>query len=254
MKTCSIKNNLFIFLLSIGLLIAFWQILYISISNSIILPGPFETFKRLELFFVEGDVYYPLLITSLQALLGMCLAVVCSLFLGFLMGVNNFIFQLFKPIVMFFQAIPIVSWLALAILWWGIGFSSPVYIVFLTLFPILTISIAQGVQSVDVKLVEMAKIYNFSKKQIIIDIYLSSSIPFIISSLRIGIGVMWKSVAVAEFMVGSTGIGREIYDAKYMIETVDVFAWTILLIILGILSEKIFDQFSSKVWRKNGQH
>ena len=251
MKIYSIKNNFFIFILSIILLILFWEILYLNINNSILLPGPFETLKRLGIFFVEGVVYYPLLITALQAIFGMVIAVLVSLIIGFVMGINYFLFQLLKPIIMFFQAVPIISWLALAILWWGIGFTSPIYIVFLTLFPILTTNIAQGVQNVDVKLVEMAKLYNFNRKQIIVDIYLSSSIPFIISSVRVGIGVMWKSVAVAEFMVGASGIGREIFDAKYMIETVDVFAWTILLILLGIISEKIFDKFSNKIWRRN---
>ncbi|HNS35857.1 MAG TPA: ABC transporter permease subunit, partial [Mesotoga sp.] len=132
-------------------------------------------------------------------------------------------------------------WLALAIFWWGVGFSSPVYIVLLTLFPIFTINIAEGVRNVDKKLVEMAKVYRLSRKVVLRKIYLSSAFPFIVSSMRVGVGIMWKSVAVAEFMVGASGIGRAMSDAKYSINTTRVFAYTLILVILGILTEKLLD-------------
>jgi NitT/TauT family transport system permease protein len=109
------------------------------------------------------------------------------------------------------------------------------------LFPIFTINIAEGVRNVDKKLVEMAKIYKIPKNTVFGKIYLASAFPFIVSSMRVGVGIMWKSVAVAEFMVGTSGIGRAISDSKYSINIERVFAYTLILIILGILTEKLLD-------------
>ncbi|MFO7881033.1 MAG: ABC transporter permease [Kosmotogaceae bacterium] len=232
---------------SIVIIFSLWFIGSVIVGNELLLPGPIKTIQRLTELFISGEILSPLLFTALKALGGLSLALFFSLIAGFAMGLIEILYEVFKPIIITLQAIPIVSWLALAILWWGVGFRSPLYIVFLTLFPIITINITEGVRNVDKKLLEMARVFHLPKKVIFKDIYFASAIPFIISSLRISSGMMWKTVAVAEFMVGISGLGRMISDSKYALNTTDVFAITVLLVILGIISEKIFDKLSRRM-------
>ena len=211
------------------------------VTGKLVLPGPAETFEGLWKIVTSIDGWETILETCAKAFAGLFIALGMALVSGFVMGLVEIVYELRKPVMTVLQSIPIVSWLALAIFWWGVGFKSPVYIVFLTLFPIFTINIAEGVRNVDKKLVEMAKIYRLPGRVVLTKIYFSSAFPFIVSSMRVGIGIMWKSVAVAEFMVGTSGIGRVIADSKYSINIVRVFAYTLVLVVLGIVTEKALD-------------
>lgn len=242
MKISSIIRNRFVTTFFSGaVLLAIWLLISGIVGNKLLLPGPIETFWRLIQLFLSGQILLPLFETTAKALIGLFLSLGVALVLGFFMGLNRFIYSLFEPGIIVIQSVPIISWLALALLWWGIGFSSPIYIVFLTLFPILTINVTEGVRNVDGKLVEMSRAFSISGKTVLKDIYFASAFPFILSAMKVGVSFMWKSVAIAEFMVGTSGIGRKISDSKYSLETTDVFAFTILLVILGIISEKILD-------------
>ncbi len=241
------KAKFFRLCISTAIIFSLWFIGSVLVGKELLLPGPTKTVQRLIELFISGEILSPLLFTALKALGGLALALFFSLIVGFAMGLIEILYEIFKPIIITLQAIPIVSWLALAILWWGVGFRSPLYIVFLTLFPIITLNITEGVRNVDKKLLEMARVFHLPRKIIFKDIYFASAIPFIISSLRISSGMMWKTVAVAEFMVGISGLGRMISDSKYALNTTDVFAITVLLVILGIISEKLFDKWSRRM-------
>jgi len=228
-------------IVSVGFLLLGWFIASIIVSSDLLLPGPLETMEEFLRIVSSRKGWSDIAETCAKAFLGLFIALGLGLAVGFVMGLIDVLYELIKPIVVILQSIPIVSWLALAIFWWGVGFSSPVYIVFLTLFPIFTINIAEGVRNVDKKLVEMAKIYKIPRNTVFGKIYLASAFPFIVSSMRAGIGIMWKSVAVAEFMVGASGIGRAMSDAKYSINIERVFAYTLVLVVLGILTERLLD-------------
>ncbi|HNU23313.1 MAG TPA: ABC transporter permease [Mesotoga sp.] len=228
-------------ILSVGFLLLVWFVASLLVSSNLLLPGPGETIAEFTKILSSARGWSNIVETCSKAFIGLFLALGMAMVTGFLMGLIDVLYELLRPLVVILQSIPIVSWLALAIFWWGVGFSSPVYIVLLTLFPIFTINIAEGVRNVDKKLVEMAKVYRLSRKVVLRKIYLSSAFPFIVSSMRVGVGIMWKSVAVAEFMVGASGIGRAMSDAKYSINTTRVFAYTLILVILGILTEKLLD-------------
>jgi NitT/TauT family transport system permease protein len=233
-------------ILSVAILLLLWFLAAEIVSSDFLLPGPVKTFEGLLAIVSSTTGWSTIAETSAKAFIGLFMALLFSLVAGFVMGLIETVYELLKPMVVVLQSIPIVSWLALAIFWWGVGFSSPVYIVFLTLFPIFTINVAEGVRNVDMKLVEMAKLYRLPRKVVLSKIYFSSAIPFIVSSMRVGIGIMWKSVAVAEFMVGTSGIGRVIADSKYSINIVRVFSYTLVLVILGILTEKVLDLIMKK--------
>lgn len=223
--------------IGIALIFVVWQMTALLIKSELLLPSPLKTTERLIYLIFSGKIFLPLLNTILKALIGFSLALVVGFIFGFLMGLNNFIYEILRPLVSVIQSVPIISWLALVILWWGIGSKGPIMIVFLTLFPIVTLNIYEGVMNIDKKLVEMARVYGVRKTRIFMDIYLGSIFPFFISAISVSSGLLWKSIAVAEFMAGSSGIGVEIAWAKSRLETVDVFAYTMILVVLGILSE-----------------
>lgn len=159
--------------------------------------------------------------------------------IGFLMGINENVYQIFRPAVTVIQAVPVISWLALVIFMWGIGWKGPVVIGFLSLLPISIFTTAVGIRSTDRTLIEMAKVYRVPKAKILKTVYLGSLVPFIFSTIEVIIGDVWKVIVVAEYLCGSNGIGVLISWARQYVDVPRIYALTIITIALGITSERI---------------
>ena len=107
--------------------------------------------------------------------------------------------------------------------------------------PILYASLHQGLVSVSTDLLEVGYVYGLSRWAIMKKIYIPSIIPFLISSCTVGLGLAWKSGVAAEVigLLNST-IGMQLYNAKVSLEITDLFAWTLIIVLLSFLLEKIF--------------
>jgi NitT/TauT family transport system permease protein len=166
------------------------------------------------------------------------------------MGISRRFEEWIRPSTMVLRSMPVVSWLSSVIVIWGMGWQAPIFIIVTTLLPLIIYNIAQGVKSIDVKLIEMAHVYQVPNAKIFKQIYLGSIVPFLLSSVRVSLGTMWKVAIVAEFMAGDSGLGIEISWAKFYLETPTVFAFTSVAVLSGFLLEFLFDQFISLMYKK----
>ncbi|WP_245530507.1 ABC transporter permease [Pseudothermotoga thermarum] len=191
--------------------------------------------------------------TFAKAILSLSLALLVGTLLGFLMGIFNWFNLMFKPLAMVLRSVPIVSWLSTVLFLWGIGWRSVVFIVFMTLLPQIMFNVAEGVRTIDVKLVEMAKVYNVPKRKVFKTIYMGSLVPFLVSAINVSIGTMWKSAIVAEYLLGGTGLGVRIQEAKFFINTPRVFALTLSAVFVGLGLEFVFSWlWEKKLYGKSG--
>ncbi len=232
-------------LLSISILIFLWWIVSHSFDLSLILPTPEETLSSLIGYLSSFETYRAIFSTILKSVLVSILAIAFGVPLGFFMGLNRTFMELLKPVITVVQAVPIVSWLALVIFTWGIGWRGPVAIGVVSLMPSVVFNTMEGVRSVDKDLVEMARVYEVSRLKTLRMIYLGSLVPFITASLNLIAGNVWKVVLVAEFLCGDTGIGVEISWARQSVDVPAVYALTVIGVSLGLLSERIV-RFSTR--------
>ncbi|WP_129600347.1 ABC transporter permease [Anaerophilus nitritogenes] len=147
----------------------------------------------------------------------------------------------FEPVFHIIQATPPISWLALGIIWFGLDGKATVFIVFIVSIPIMIINIVEGFENIDPKLIEMARIFHFSKRDVLFDIIFPSLKSYFKSGITIAVGLGWKLVIMGEVLSSSTGIGAQITNARLNIETGKVLAWTIIVILLGVLSQNLID-------------
>ena len=113
------------------------------------------------------------------------------------------LFDMFRPIVMFIQAVPVVSWLSLVIFAWGVGWRGPIFITFVSLLPTAVLTTVSGIRSLDKDLLEMARVYRVPFKKVFHYIYLGSLLPFIAAIIDVTIGQAWKVVLVSEYLAGA---------------------------------------------------
>ncbi len=226
-------------LLGILIFLIAWQIFATILNVPLILPSPYLTFESLYHLALQLETYQAILSTVWKSLLVLLMVVVIGTPVGFLMGINESIYQIFRPAITVVQAVPVISWLALVIFVWGIGWKGPVVISFLSLLPISIFTTAAGVRSTDTNLIEMARVYKVPYVRIIRTIYLGSLIPFIFSTVEVIIGDVWKVIVVSEYLCGSNGIGVLISWARQYVDVPRIYALTIIAVTLGITSERL---------------
>ncbi|WP_031513857.1 ABC transporter permease [Desulfofalx alkaliphila] len=236
-------------LLSLLFLVCLWQILSFF-YKPVILPSPIETLQALHNLYDSGKLFEHASNTIVRGLAGFALAVVVGVPLGLFMGLNSVIGKLIQPYVVTIQVIPIISWLVLAMIWFGSD-KVPIFVVFITTLPLVIINIVQGVQNVNPHFTEMAKLFLVDKKRLIFEVYLPQVIPYLIAAMSAALGTTWKAVAMAEFLSAHRGIGAGMHTARTNLETPEVFAWTLLLVVLGLLTDRGLQAINKRLstWR-----
>ncbi|AZO93387.1 ABC transporter permease [Halocella sp. SP3-1] len=200
---------------------------------SLILPSPLETAQALIELLESGILVTFILITVKRTMIGYTGAIIAGLVFAFFLRYSKFWRLFFRPLITIMQTIPPVVWLVLAVIWFGIADDlTPIFLIFIVSFPVVFINIYHGLGNIDYGLVEMARFYHCSRKQIFFDIYLPSLLPHLMSAISIGLAFAWKSTVFAEFVGSSSGIGFALSVANNNLQTDRLFAWAIVLIVL----------------------
>ncbi|MGB9614909.1 MAG: ABC transporter permease, partial [Fervidobacterium sp.] len=240
----------FSYLLGLVLIFLIWHFVSHVINSKFILPSPYIVLSTIVKEIGKSLLWISLIQTLSKVFVVLFLVVFFGVFIGFVIGINKVLFDVFRPFILFIQAFPIVTWLALIMFIWGIGWMGPVVVSFLSLLPYAILSTAVGIQTTDVRLIEMAKLYNVRKAKVIKDIYLGSILPQFVSTLQVVIGNIWKVVVVAEYMCGDKGVGVQIAWARQSVSVEKVYAYTIIIIAIGLSVENIINRFSRKAIEK----
>lgn len=231
--------------------ILIWQIVALWLDKPIIVPAPLETLQTFCHLLSDPLIINAVFQTAWKVLLALFLVLVLGIPAGLLLGLMEGLYDMSRPIIMLIQAVPVISWLTLVLFTWGPSWEGPVLIAFLSLLPMALLTTVSGVLNQDKKLLEMARVYKVNKKKVIKDIYLGSLIPFIVAIIDVSIGHAWKVILVAEYLAGDSGLGRKIYDARYFVAIADMWALTLIAVILGLLTERLIKiglRRASKKW------
>ena len=225
---------------AIAFWIIVWEALALAIGSELIIASPVKVVKTLFALAVTGAFWKSLLYSTLRILGGFLLALVLGVGLASLSSKGLIIRSLLEPITTVIKATPVASFIILAIIWFG-SENLAVFISFLMVFPVIYLNVLKGIESTDVKLLEMAKVYKFPPSRTVLYIYLPQVMPFFVSACSVALGLCWKSGVAAEVIGITTGsIGENLYRAKLYFETGELLAWTAVIIAVSALFEKLF--------------
>ena len=138
------------------------------------------------------------------------------------------------------KSIPVASFTILAIIWVG-SKNLSVLVSVLIAIPIIYSNMLEGIDSLDPKLKTMAQVFEIPAGKRFFGIYMSQILPYFRSASRLAMGLCWKSGVAAEVIgIPDGSIGEKLYMSKVYLETEDLFAWTLLIILLSFICEKLF--------------
>ena len=245
----SFSKNSWYSLAGIILIVAVWEFAARNVGSNNILPGPLLCIKTLVGLITETDFYRNLGLTLLRGLTGFALALSFSLIIGIPSGLNRKTGAFFSPILVTIRSTPVISIILLAIIWFRVE-SVPVFIGFLTMFPILTTNLSSGLKDVDPGLIVMARVYRVNNWRILKDVYLPSILPFLFSGLLTAAGFGWRAVIIGEVLSQPKfGIGSMMQDAQSYLLVAELISWTMVAVAVGFIFEKSIAWIEGKTIR-----
>jgi taurine transport system permease protein len=157
------------------------------------------------------------------------IAVALGIPIGILMGTSRIARGIFDPPIEFYRPLPPLAYLPLMIVWFGIGETSKIILLFLAIFAPVTLAARAGVRSISQEQIQAALSMGASRAQVISHIILPGALPEILVGLRIGMGVGWTTLVAAEMVAADAGLGKMVFNASNFLRT-DVVILGILLI------------------------
>ncbi|MCR4715998.1 MAG: ABC transporter permease subunit [Lachnospiraceae bacterium] len=219
--------------------IIIWQILALIINNDILLAGPIETVRALIGLSFTADFYRSILSSLVRILLGFVLGVSFGILLGFLSSQFNIIREFLKPIFLLMRSVPVASFVIILLIWLG-NKNTSIFICMIVTMPVLYHDSLEGIDATDSNLLEMCKVYNVGLKKKIHYVYFPQLYPFLLAAMKLAVGMSFKSGVAAE-VIGQplNTMGNGLYLSKIYLETDELFAWTIAIVVLTAIVEKI---------------
>lgn len=224
----------------IGFWLLLWQIASMIIKNQILLVSPIDTLRALSVLVVSLDFWDAIWFSFARISLGFFLAFFFGLLTGTLAYWKPIIDGFLAPPIHFMKSIPVASFVILALIWTG-SENLSVFISFLVVYPVIHVNTLAGLQSTDPKLLEMARVFRVPIWRRAMSIYRVSLYPYLTSAMRTALGMGFKSGIAAEVIgVPEGSIGEGLYMSKIYLSTAELFAWTLVIICVSVLFEKIF--------------
>ena len=222
--------------------------------NPMFMSAPSLIWKAAVQLFASGEIWNDLRVSGIELLGGYLLAVFFAIPFGIMTGWYKKMSAIFDPFINAMNATPRVALLPLVIIWLGIGILSKVGIIFLgAVFPIL-INTRDGVKTTPQNLLNAARSFGASEWMVFKTVVLPSTVPFILTGLRLGVGRAIVGVMVGELYAATAGIGFMITVAGATFQTDKVFVGVLVFALTGLISmelltrlEKRFDKWRPKV-------
>ena len=214
-----------------------WQIAATRINIPFILPSPAQALSRLGELALTKEFYTTVGSSLLRVATGFFGGVAAGALLGYLTFRFAWLDTLTTPLMVVIRSTPVASFILVVLLWIGRDWV-PGFISFLMVLPIVWQNTVLGFEKRDPRLSEVAQVFGFSRRKTFFRLDLPQVFPFVISASKTGLGLAWKSGIAAEVLaLPETSIGLMIYHAKMYLETVDLYAWTLAIILFSVILE-----------------
>ena len=221
------------------LYLAVWQLLSLAKGNEFLLPSPVSTLKSLVSLMGTATFYWSVGMSLARVAGGFLLGTIFGTLLGLLTGFSKTAGELLSPLKGILKATPVASFIILVLLWLNKSVA-PLVAMFVMVTPLIWASVDAGVRAADKNLLETARLFKLSRRKTLLHIYLPSLLPQYLAACTTALGFAWKAGVAAEIIAQpAQSIGRGLYESKIYIETPELFAWTLVVILLSMAFEKL---------------
>jgi NitT/TauT family transport system permease protein len=223
----------------IAVLVAVWWVVVV-VTDSAIFPTPKAVVLGTLELAADGTLWEHIGASLMRVGIGFGIAVVFAIPLGLWMGRVNGAFVTLNPVFQILRPISPIAWIPLAILWFGVGNASPIYLIFIaSVFPMI-VQTTVGVHTIEKRFLRAAENFGVPRNKLFLQVVFPAALPQIIVGMRIGLGVAWLVVVAAEMIALRSGLGYLIIDSRNAGNRYDlVIAGMIIIGLIGLALDGI---------------
>lgn len=220
--------------------IAVWTFAAHRVGKPLLFPAPAAVAKRLVEMLGTASFYRITARSLWNVTSGILVAMLGGSLLAILTSRLSLLRDLVLPIMTVIKTTPVASFIILALIWIGSA-KVPTFITVLIVLPIVWTNLDVGLSKIDPQLTELTKAYRFSPWKRLTALTIPSLKPYFVSACRTSVGLAWKAGIAAEIIAMPLGtVGMMIGEAKLYIMTIDMYAWTLTVILLSLVIEFAF--------------
>lgn len=239
-------------LIVISLLLAVWWWVVVA-TESVIFPTPWQVVTGTVELINDGTLWEHIYSSLFRVGTGFALAVLIAVPLGLWMGWVKGAYITLNPLFQILRPISPIAWIPIAILWFGVGSASPIFLIFISsVFPMVVQTVA-GVHTIERRYLRAAENFGVSRYTLFTQVVIPAVLPQIIVGMRIGIGVAWLVVVAAEMIALRSGLGYLIMDSRNAGNRYDlVIAAMIIIGLIGLMLDglmRLLEGLKQVRWR-----
>lgn len=237
MASISTKRTRLLYTLAgVAAILVGWQLLSLFVSP-VYIASPASTVRALAGLAWGSTLWIELLITVKRLVIGLAVGAAAGWVLGVAAGLDIRVRAFLEPVRWVGMTIPVVIVAGLALLWFGLGDFTVMFVVALIVVPTMYVNTVEGLRAIDRNLVEMGRVYRFSRRLLLREVYMPGIASPSIAGLTLATGIAVRAVVLAEVLGAASGIGHAFARASSLLQSETVFAWILVLLALMALIE-----------------
>jgi len=222
----------------LALLAGWWGVTALGVISPLFLPAPQQVLHQLMVIaspqgFMDATLWQHLAASLGRILVALLAAVLIGIPVGIAMGLNDTVRGILDPLIEIYRPVPPLAYLPLMVIWFGIGETSKILLIYLAIFAPVALSSVAGVRSVAQVRVRAALALGASRWQVLRFVVLPNALPEILTGIRIGLGVGWSTLVAAELIAATRGLGFMVQSAGEFLATDVVIAGISVIAIIA---------------------
>ena len=239
------RNKASLRLWAVAFWLVAWQLAAMELATAyphgnLLLASPMDVLFRLGQLAVTAAFWRTVSWSAVRIFAGFLISTALAVVLAFLAAWKSWFRELMAPLAAAIKAVPVASFIILALVWLN-SQSLSLFISALMVFPPVYLNVLEGICRTDRQLLEMARVFRVPFGRRLRGIYLPQVMSYFRTAVSLGLGLCWKAGAAAE-VIGLPGgsVGERLYSAKVYFQTPDLFAWTVTIVAVSVIFERLF--------------
>ena len=221
-------------------LFVIWQLASLYLVSSVLFPPPTVVFRK-GLVLTKNGVLLAHLAASLQRILaGFVAGSLLGIPIGLAMGSFRPVRRLLEPYTEFLRFIPSVAMITVAVIWFGIGEASKVFLIVYTTIFIVILNTAAGVSAIAPNKIRAAESLGATRAQIFVHVALPATVPYILTGMRLAMANSFTTIVAAELIAANDGLGKMLWDGRLFMLVDEIFVSLVTLGLLGFATDRMF--------------
>ena len=208
--------------------------------ESTLLPGPQEVFEKIQSEYQKSELFFHTAITLRRVFISFLIAMIIGTVIGIVLGRKKNLNEFFDDWLLLGLNVPALVIIILCYVWFGLNEVAAIVAVSLNKIPMVAVIMREGARSLEKQFLEVAKFYNVQGKKLLVKVILPQLYPYLMSSARSGLSLIWKIVLVVELLGRSNGVGFKLFGFFQLFDITGILAYTFFFVAIILIIEFIF--------------